>query len=435
MTPVAASTRLLDLERSILPPQPQMTPLPSISLMSENHLPLLGFLPHQQVSPDRTPDEKLTQGEPWSPASPTLSATSTASSPAAANTTRSRQSSFSGGSPGAVSSSSKTTKRRNWTYFTHKIKGTLIGATSQGAHPPSPPPQSQVTTTTTSQDPQPQSLMFVLEQGREPSLEPRARPPKRKAAAGEYTPLDVDINDDHGSDDVHNPFSKLFNSPDALQFRREVLTANRDWTQLEQETKRRLVYFWRDPEGGDYSFHCSETKPATIKSTVVSCIYWDKVDDYFFTSVDSLQLCEFLSGQRYTSEQKNRIRRNLEGFQPITVSRNKLQHEELFHLIMGFPKPRPRNIEKDIKVFQWKVLSLATIKIISRFVSTHCHQRTLTTLSLTPIVFFLSSFVLFSGQGCRHPERGGHATTRWCQRSAAQPPPPLPRRGEGPRGR
>jgi len=56
-------------------------------------------------------------------------------------------------------------------------------------------------------------------------------------------------------------------------------------------------------------------------------------------------------------------------FQPVTISRNKQQHEDLFKMIMGFPKPKPRNIEKDIKVFHWKILSLAIIKIVSRFVS------------------------------------------------------------------
>jgi hypothetical protein len=36
---------------------------------------------------------------------------------------------------------------------------------------------------------------------------------------------------------------------------------------------------------------------------------------------------------------------------------------------MGFPAPKPRNIEKDVKVFPWKILSHALKKIIGKYVS------------------------------------------------------------------
>jgi hypothetical protein len=36
---------------------------------------------------------------------------------------------------------------------------------------------------------------------------------------------------------------------------------------------------------------------------------------------------------------------------------------------MGFPNPKPRNIEKDVKVFPWKILAHALKKIISKYVS------------------------------------------------------------------
>ena len=34
---------------------------------------------------------------------------------------------------------------------------------------------------------------------------------------------------------------------------------------------------------------------------------------------------------------------------------------------MGFPNPKPRNIEKDVKVFPWKILAHALKKIISKY--------------------------------------------------------------------
>jgi len=82
-----------------------------------------------------------------------------------------------------------------------------------------------------------------------------------------------------------------------------------------------------------------------------------------------------LVGTGFTVEEKNRIRRNLEGFRPITVSKNKPGSEDFFKLIMGFPNPKPRNIEKDVKVFPWDVLGVALKKIIGKYVSSELMVR------------------------------------------------------------
>lgn len=102
-------------------------------------------------------------------------------------------------------------------------------------------------------------------------------------------------------------------------------------------------------------------------SLVVSCIYWRDRNDYFITSVDCIYLLEGLIGVQFTVEEKNRIRRNLEGFRPLTVSKCKPECAEFFKLIMGFPHPKPRNIEKDVKVFSWKTLPHALRKIIRKY--------------------------------------------------------------------
>lgn len=112
-------------------------------------------------------------------------------------------------------------------------------------------------------------------------------------------------------------------------------------------------------------------------SLVVSCIYWRDRNDYFITSVDCIYLLEGLIGVQFTVEEKNRIRRNLEGFRPLTVSKCKPDCAEFFKLIMGFPHPKPRNIEKDVKVFSWKTLPHALRKIIRKYTpsysSTHAN--------------------------------------------------------------
>ncbi|CAO3592897.1 unnamed protein product [Absidia cylindrospora] len=102
-------------------------------------------------------------------------------------------------------------------------------------------------------------------------------------------------------------------------------------------------------------------------SLVVSCIYWKERNDYFITSVDCIYLLEGLIGVQFTVEEKNRIRRNLEGFRPLTVSKYKTGCTDFFKLIMGFPHPKPRNIEKDVKVFSWKTLPHALRKIIRKY--------------------------------------------------------------------
>ncbi|ORX73820.1 hypothetical protein DL89DRAFT_218431, partial [Linderina pennispora] len=103
----------------------------------------------------------------------------------------------------------------------------------------------------------------------------------------------------------------------------------------------------------------------------VSCIYWEEKHDFFITSVDCIYLLESLIAVRFTVEEKNRIRRNLEGFRPLTVSKCKVESAEFFKLIMSFPNPKPRNIEKDVKVFPWRILPLALKKIIGKYTASH----------------------------------------------------------------
>lgn len=104
-------------------------------------------------------------------------------------------------------------------------------------------------------------------------------------------------------------------------------------------------------------------------SIVISCIYREDKNECFVTSVDAIYLLEALVGVRFSVEEKNRIRRNLEGFRPVTVSKAKAGAEDFFKLVMGFPNPKPRNIEKDVKVFPWKVFGTALKKIIGKYVS------------------------------------------------------------------
>ncbi|OAD06557.1 hypothetical protein MUCCIDRAFT_33940, partial [Mucor lusitanicus CBS 277.49] len=146
----------------------------------------------------------------------------------------------------------------------------------------------------------------------------------------------------------------------------------KNWAADEWEHRRRLVQFWREQNGNEIrctfdSVAQGERISSNSGHIVVSCIYWAERNDCFITSVDCIHLLESLMDIRFSVEEKNRVRRNLEGFRPLTVSKCKAESADFFKLIMSFPNPKPRNIEKDVKVFPWKTLPYALKKIVTKY--------------------------------------------------------------------
>ncbi|KAI8881865.1 hypothetical protein K501DRAFT_252452 [Backusella circina FSU 941] len=157
-----------------------------------------------------------------------------------------------------------------------------------------------------------------------------------------------------------------------LKLMGDLDTMAKGWNPEEWDNRRRLVQFWREQTGSE--IRCtfspiSQGERITSNSghIVVSCIYWAERNDCYITSVDCIHLLESLMDIRFSVEEKNRVRRNLEGFRPLTVSKCKPESGDFFKLIMGFPNPKPRNIEKDVKVFPWKTLPYALKKIITKY--------------------------------------------------------------------
>lgn len=158
------------------------------------------------------------------------------------------------------------------------------------------------------------------------------------------------------------------------------------WTDEEINCRRRLVLFKRSQSGSTITtnFNSIRLDDRPKDSICISCIYWEEKRDFFITSVDTIYLLQKLVAAQFTVEEKNRIRRNLEGFRPLTVSKGKTESEEFFKIIMAFPAPKPRNIEKDVKVFHWSDLSSALQKIIGKYSASP--SSILNTVStLTPI--------------------------------------------------
>ena len=173
-----------------------------------------------------------------------------------------------------------------------------------------------------------------------------------------------------GHAQAFNPYA-MYPSKAVLKLNGDLDKMAEGWTKEERATQRRLVQFTRRQEDNTIYADFRPVAPADRlpNSICISCINWEGKDECYVTSVDTIYLLECLVGVRFTVEEKNRIRRNLEGFRPLTVSKTKPESEEFFKVIMGFPNPKPRNIEKDVKVFPWRILSHALKKIIGKYVS------------------------------------------------------------------
>lgn len=158
-----------------------------------------------------------------------------------------------------------------------------------------------------------------------------------------------------------------------------------DWTAAEHAGGRRLVKFHKVHDGRRLILSCESLDPMDYQEsfTVISCIYRQSTNSCWFTSVDIIFLLERLTGDDFPVEEKNRIRRNLEGLRPANISKHDSSSKGFFQRIMEFPEPKPRNIEKDLKVFKWSVLGQALEKILSKYVSALLSSESMT------LIFFL----------------------------------------------
>ena len=100
----------------------------------------------------------------------------------------------------------------------------------------------------------------------------------------------------------------------------------------------------------------------------ISCIYWEDQQECFVTGVDIIFLLEQLLSARLTVTKKASIRGNLGNFGNMMVSKQDSETREFFDILMAFPAPKPRNIEKDIRIFYWKDLGSILKKTIGSFV-------------------------------------------------------------------
>lgn len=154
-----------------------------------------------------------------------------------------------------------------------------------------------------------------------------------------------------------------------LLIRGNLSEMKRNWTLSEAKTGRRIVRFERRQTGIVINLFFTPICQKEYQSNMcaISCIWRKETQEYLVTSVDCILLLEMIINLKFSVEAKNRIRRNLEVCKPITISKSKPALEPFFRQIMTFPPPRPRNIEKDVKVFLWDNLAGALNKIVSKY--------------------------------------------------------------------
>lgn len=144
----------------------------------------------------------------------------------------------------------------------------------------------------------------------------------------------------------------------------------KNWSEKELLHERRLVQLSIHREGRNVFRVKSEAISPDYgvlekNVLVISCIRWDEKDAYVLTSVDLLHILENLVGETFSTQEKSRIRRNLQFLRPVTV--NRTSSARLFNSVMAMENPRPRNIEKDLKVFRWLSLHVALTKVLSKY--------------------------------------------------------------------
>lgn len=150
------------------------------------------------------------------------------------------------------------------------------------------------------------------------------------------------------------------------------------WSLQERQDNRRIIAFHKMAHGDIIQLNCFAIPAQEYKENMItiSCIRWipnlphELQHKYarkcVFTSVDIILLLERVVGKSFTVQEKNRIRRNLEGFHPETVKKEGITNR-FFNQVMSYAHPKTRNIEKDIKVFLWSDITRALRKVFQKY--------------------------------------------------------------------
>ena len=150
------------------------------------------------------------------------------------------------------------------------------------------------------------------------------------------------------------------------------------WSNIETSRKRRLIAFTCHTDNPKFTAYFT-AKPiphlglASAAAKVVSCIYVppeasQMPNTCIITSFDFINLISWMLRKPawFTVDERNRVRRNLEIFNPQTLHKEGAYDVwDLFKQVTGYQHPKPWNIQKDFKVFDWSLIE-AMMKEISK---------------------------------------------------------------------
>lgn len=164
----------------------------------------------------------------------------------------------------------------------------------------------------------------------------------------------------------------IINTPIQLHVNPSVNYVMSGWNDEELVAGRRLVYLNVAREShANFHIEAESIRPDSYIPNdgrlVISCVKWEEESKFVVTSVDVILVLEHLVGVQFSIEEKSRIRRNLQFLKPSTITRFNNESKRLFNSLMAMDNPRPRNIEKDLKVFEWNELFVAVKKVLSKY--------------------------------------------------------------------
>lgn len=157
-----------------------------------------------------------------------------------------------------------------------------------------------------------------------------------------------------------------------LEFMTSLEDMCQSWDSDELCANRRLVKFTILREGSHIMLHTeriSQDDYSPDNDIVISCIRHEETASFHVTSVDVLSLFQAICGQKLSVKEKTRLRRNIQCFSPIRLSKTDCEYTSFYYLIMEMSNPKPRTIDKKLKVFNWCVLKEMLDKMLSKFVS------------------------------------------------------------------
>jgi hypothetical protein len=143
--------------------------------------------------------------------------------------------------------------------------------------------------------------------------------------------------------------------------------------QGELKARRRLLQFIPKRELG---YNCAPR--VTLEWKIIPESAWSNARDgtftlslmdfqggAFFTSVDMIGVIECAFGAHLCTAEKNRVRRNFECKSPSTQHKG---DSAFYPLLNSFVNPKPRNIDKSVKVFKVDHFVFLLEKVLNNYV-------------------------------------------------------------------